>query len=104
MFLLSLLHLVVAVFAEVHEIEVKFRDNFGESVSKLIVSNIKSSKAEAAFELHGTVNYPVTIQMPSSIHWDQIRYVYFIKDTKIIKIQITNVKNRTTFRGRNIYH
>ena len=37
--------------AEIHELEVRLRDNVGATTSKLRLSNIKSTRAQATLEL-----------------------------------------------------
>ena len=59
--------------AEIHEIEIAFSDKYGDHTSTLKLSNIKSPRAQATLDFQGALNFPVTLKMPSSIHWDQVR-------------------------------
>ena len=70
--------LLTFVQAEVHELEVRLSDNVGQTVSKIRLSNIKSTRAQATIELDQALNFPVRLEMPSSIHWDdKSRYCFF---------------------------
>ena len=71
-----LLALLLAVAqAEIHELEIRLTDNVGETASKIRLSNIKSTRAQATLELDGAFNFPVRLEMPSSINWEHVRYV-----------------------------
>ena len=59
--------------AEIHEIEIAFSDKYGDHTSTLKLSNIKSPRAQATLDFQGALNFPVTLKIPSSIHWAQVR-------------------------------
>ena len=71
--LLVLLSLCYAVIAETHQLEVIITDKLGKWPSKLLLSNVKSTRPEAVLEFDGSLNFPCQIRIPSSIHWDSIR-------------------------------
>ena len=72
-----LLALLLAVAqAEIHELEIRLTDNVGETASKIRLSNIKSTRAQATIELDGAFNFPVRLEMPSSINWEHVRFVF----------------------------
>ena len=72
-----LLALLLAVAqAEIHELEIRLTDNVGETASKIRLSNIKSTRAQATLELDGAFNFPVRLEMPSSINWERVRFAF----------------------------
>lgn len=79
--LLAISTLLFAVAAETHQLEVIITDALGQWSSKLLLSNVKSSKPEATLEFNGSLTFPCTIRIPSSIHWDSIRYILITKVT-----------------------
>ena len=70
--------LLTFVQAEIHELEVRLSDNVGQTVSKIRLSNIKSTRAQATIELDQALNFPVRLEMPSSIHWDDKSRYFFV--------------------------
>jgi len=84
------LSLLGFALAEIHEIEIAFSDKYGDHTSTLKLSNIKSPRAQATLDFQGALNFPVTLKMPSSIHWDQVRSESYVSTTiyRPSKIQI----------------
>ena len=92
------------VSAEIHELEVRLRDNVGATTSKMRLSNIKSTRAQATLELDQVINFPVRLEIPSSINWDQVRAESYISTTlyQKSKLQILTILLVSTGNLKNI--
>lgn len=83
--------LVAVVLGETHQLEAVLTDKLGVTNTKLLLSNVKSTKPEASLEFDGSVSFPCVVRIPASIQWDEIRYnfkgkiifYFFTKSSKI---------------------
>ena len=66
--------LVAVVLGETHTLEAVLTDKLGVTNTKLLLSNVKSTKPEASLEFDGSVSFPCVVRIPASIQWDEIRY------------------------------
>jgi len=66
--------LVAVVLGETHQLEAVLTDKLGVTNTKLLLSNVKSTKPEASLEFDGSVSFPCVVRIPASIQWDEIRY------------------------------
>ncbi|CAG5087209.1 Oidioi.mRNA.OKI2018_I69.PAR.g11483.t1.cds [Oikopleura dioica] len=81
LFSLAVLALSVCVSGETHQLEAVLTDKLGVTNTKLLLSNVKSTKPEASLDFDGSISFPCVVRIPASIQWDEIRAQKYISTT-----------------------